>query len=482
MLVNALQQHKVEVQVNRMVEKVRGVEIKQEIAEVAKEMAEEAKGVAEVAKEAVYVVKKVIRQLQNLLPTIVAQIGNHVNNQGNNRNQDDNVINDNSQGNVRTVNNSRGGCSYKEFMACSLKDYDGKGDAIVYTRWIEKMESVQDMSGCRENQKVKYTSGSFIGKALTWWNFQVQTRGREAAVGMTWEDFKILTREDLCPNNEIQKLETEFWSLKKNTEERGNSGEPGRNGKAKDDNKRHKSGKVFATITNPVRKEYTGTEPKYPNCSFHHIPNMPCRKCTNCNCLGHFAKDCRAGPRIVTPVNARNPTATHGTCFKCGGIDHYKEACPRLNRAPRPGGNRPSQVMAIKGGQGGGNNGNQARGGAFMMGAEETRQDPNIVMGTFTLNNHFATTLFDSGADYSFVSTTFIPLLGIEPSDLGFSYDIKIASGQLVDINKVIRDCKLEIEGHIFDIDLIPFGHGSFDVIVGIDWLIRQKAEIVCGC
>ncbi|GJY03204.1 putative reverse transcriptase domain-containing protein [Tanacetum coccineum] len=115
-----------------------------------------------------------------------------------------------------------------------------------------------------------------------------------------------------------------------------------------------------------------------------------------------------------------------------------------------------------------------------MLGAEEARQDPNIVTGTFTLNNHFATTLFDSGADYSFVSTTFIPLLGLEPSDLGFRYEIEIASGQLVEIDKVIKGCKLEIKGHVFDIDLIPFGHGSFDVIIGMDWLSNYKAEIIC--
>ncbi|GJY25075.1 putative reverse transcriptase domain-containing protein [Tanacetum coccineum] len=80
----------------------------------------------------------------------------------------------------------------------------------------------------------------------------------------------------------------------------------------------------------------------------------------------------------------------------------------------------------------------------------------------------------------SFVSTTFIPLLGLEPSDLGFKYEIEIASGQLVEIDKVIKGCKLEIKGHVFDIDLIPFGHGSFDVIIGIDWLSNIKAEIIC--
>ncbi|GKA03213.1 putative reverse transcriptase domain-containing protein [Tanacetum coccineum] len=127
-----------------------------------------------------------------------------------------------------------------------------------------------------------------------------------------------------------------------------------------------------------------------------------------------------------------------------------------------------------------GNQGNHARGRAFMFGAEEALQDPNIMTGTFTLNNHFATTLFESGADYSFVSTTFIPLLGLEPSELGFKYEIEIASGQLVEIDKVIKGCKLEIEGHVFDIDLIPFGHGSFDVIIGMDWLSIYKAGIIC--
>nr|GEZ74607.1 putative reverse transcriptase domain-containing protein [Tanacetum cinerariifolium] len=143
-------------------------------------------------------------------------------------------------------------------------------------------------------------------------------------------------------------------------------------------------------------------------------------------------------------------------------------------------GNRPNQVVANNGGQDRGNQGNQARGRAFMLGAKEDHQDPNIVTGTFTLNNHFATTLFDSGADYSFVSTTFIPLLGIEPSELGFRYEIEIASGQLVEIDKVIKSCKLEIEGHVFDIDLITFEHGSFDVIIGMDWLSNHKAEIIC--
>ncbi|GKB56484.1 putative reverse transcriptase domain-containing protein [Tanacetum coccineum] len=76
----------------------------------------------------------------------------------------------------------------------------------------------------------------------------------------------------------------------------------------------------------------------------------------------------------------------------------------------------------------------------------------------------------------SFVSTTFIPLLGLDPSDLGFKYEIEIDSGQLVKIDKVIKGCKLEIEGHVFDIDLIPFKHRSFDVII-VRLLMSDKAS-----
>ncbi|GKB19415.1 hypothetical protein Tco_0853338, partial [Tanacetum coccineum] len=89
---------------------------------------------------------------------------------------------------LMTLKNSRPLPEFEEyaFLACNPKEYDGKGGAIVYTRWIEKMESVQDMSRCRDNKNVKYIAG------------------------MSWEDFKTLTREEFCPSNEIQKLGSEL--------------------------------------------------------------------------------------------------------------------------------------------------------------------------------------------------------------------------------------------------------------------------------
>ncbi|GJZ03881.1 putative reverse transcriptase domain-containing protein, partial [Tanacetum coccineum] len=277
----------------------------------------------------------IAQQMRNLLLTIVAQVGD--------------------QG--RCCSLHRRGCTYKEFLACNPKEYDGKGGVVVYTCWIEKIESVQDMSGCGDNQKVKYTGSSFVGEALTWWNSQIRTLGREVAVGMSWDNFKVLMREEFCPSNEMQKLETELWnhamvgaghaaytnrfhelarlvphlvtpenkrieryiagtltdeslrngSMKKNPEKRGNRGEPSKDRNERDDNKRTRTGNALFTTTNPVRREYTG----------------------------HFAKDYRVLPRNVNPINARNPTAR--ACYECGSIDHVKAACPRLNQAQRPG-------------------------------------------------------------------------------------------------------------------------------------------------
>ncbi|GJS82460.1 putative reverse transcriptase domain-containing protein [Tanacetum coccineum] len=338
--------------------------------------------------------------------------------------------------------------------------------AIVYTRWIEKMESVQDMSGCRDSQKVKYTAGSFVGKALTWWNSQIHTRGREATIGMAAMLRKLISFHELsrnggsrepnhpkkpCRTNERRTLTIEARmngpSKEPQEERKGGGMNLAMDRNVRDDNKSTRTGNDFATTANPVRGGYIGTALKCTTCNYHHILEIPCRACFNYNSLGHFAKDCRVVPRNV-----------------------------ELDSQTR--GNHQHHVVAVNRGQGRGNQGNQARGRAFMLGADEAHQDPNIMTGTLNLNDHYATTLFDSGADYSFVSTTFIPLLGIE-RDLGFSYKIKIASRQLVEIDKVIKGCKLEIEGHVFDINLIPFGSGSFDVIIGMDWLSDHKAKII---
>nr|GFC38499.1 hypothetical protein [Tanacetum cinerariifolium] len=138
----------------------------------------------------------------------------------------------------------------------------------------------------------------------------------------------------------------------------------------------------------------------------------------------------------------------------------------KINQATIAGGNRPNPVLAIEGNPKPGNNRNRAQGRAFTLGVAEAPQDPNVVTGTFSLNDHFAIVLFDSGADYSFISTNFFPSIDMKPSVINPGYEIEIASDVKVVTNMIVRGCRLKLEGHTFIIDLIPFGHGSFDVII----------------
>ncbi|GJS58932.1 putative reverse transcriptase domain-containing protein [Tanacetum coccineum] len=123
-------------------------------------------------------------------------------------------VEDLGKGNVRNAigNGNQIGCSYKEFLACNPKEYDGKGGVVALTHWIEKMESVHDMSGCSIDQKVKYTAGLFVSKALMWWNSQIRTLSQEVVVSMSWNNFKCMMIQEFCPSHEMQKLESEFWN------------------------------------------------------------------------------------------------------------------------------------------------------------------------------------------------------------------------------------------------------------------------------
>ncbi|GJS06839.1 putative reverse transcriptase domain-containing protein [Tanacetum coccineum] len=296
----------------------------------------------------------IAHQLQNLFPAMLAQVSNR----GNVGNQNGNEVNENVQENVENV------------LVMEIGHEDAKESEL--------------------------------------WNHAMVGAGH-AAYTDRYHELARLVPHLVTPESRM--IERSIKKVKK----RGNMGEPSKDRSGRDDNKRTRTGNVFATTVNPVGRENTGTWPKCTICNSYHAPRGPCRTCFNCNRPCHLVKDCRGVPRNVNPVNARNPTVR--ACYECGSTDHVRSACPRLNRAQGPEENRPNQVAA--------NNG------------------------------------------------------GLEPNDLGFKYEIEIASGQLVEIDKVIKGCKLEIEGHVFDIDLIPVGHRSFDVIIGMDWLSNHKAKII---
>ncbi|GJZ34586.1 putative reverse transcriptase domain-containing protein [Tanacetum coccineum] len=135
----------------------------------------------------------------------------------------------------------------------------------------------------------------------------------------------------------------------------------------------------------------------------------------------------------------------------------------------------PARLQDATGNQTGGN---EATAKAYAIGG--TNPDSNVVTCTFLLNNCYASMLFDLGADRSFVSSTFSALLDITPSTLDTSYAVELADGRISETNVVLRGCTLGLLGHPFDIDLMPVELGSFDVIIGMDWLAKYHALIVC--
>nr|GEZ98533.1 reverse transcriptase domain-containing protein [Tanacetum cinerariifolium] len=125
----------------------------------------------------------------------------------------------------------------------------------------------------------------------------------------------------------------------------------------------------------------------------------------------------------------------------------------------------------------GGNN----HGGVYQLGTVNAQEDPKVVTSTFLLNNHYATVLFDSGADRSFVSTKFSTLINIKPVEIDTSYEVELADGKIVSTNNVLKGCTRNLLNHSFLIDLMVIELGNFDVIIGMDWLSKNDAAILCG-
>ncbi|GJT12850.1 putative reverse transcriptase domain-containing protein [Tanacetum coccineum] len=144
------------------------------------------------------------------------------------------------------------------------------------------------------------------------------------------------------------------------------------------------------------------------------------------------------------------------------GNGHFKRDCPKLknkNHGNQGGnGNAPMKV--------------------YVVGNVGTNPDSNVVTGTFLLNNRYASILFDTGADRSFVSTTFSSLIDVTPTTLDHYYDVELADGKIIRINTIIRGCTLNFLDHPFNINLMPVELGSFDVIIGMDWLAKYHAVI----
>ncbi|GJX78868.1 reverse transcriptase domain-containing protein [Tanacetum coccineum] len=364
------------------------------------------------------------------------------------------------------------------------------------------MESVFHISNCAVENQVKFATCTFLGNALTWWNSHMKAVTQDVAYAMDWKTLKKMMTDKYCPRGEIKKLEIELWNLKvkgtdvasytlcfqelalmcgrmfhKESEEvekyvgglpdmiRGNvmSYQPktmekaiefandqmdqkvltiterqaeqkrklefnaGNNQGYQQQNKRQNTGRAY-TAGPGEKREYTGSLPLCTKCNYHH--KGPCApRCNKCKKIGHLARDCRSSGPNGNNNNRGNSGTTQNavTCYECGVQGHYKKDCPKLkngNRGNQRGnGNAPAKV--------------------YVVGNAGTNPDSNVVTGTFILNNRYASILFDTGADRSFVSTTFSSLIDITPTTLDHYYDVELADRKIIGINTIIWGCTL---------------------------------------
>ncbi|GJS23828.1 putative reverse transcriptase domain-containing protein [Tanacetum coccineum] len=218
-------------------------------------------------------------------------------------------------------------------------------------------------------------------------------------------------------------------------------------------NKRQNTGRAYTARTGE-NKPYGGSKPLCAKCNYHH--DGPCApKCHKCKKVSHFARNCRS---TVNDNNASNQRGTGSgqipTCFECGAQGHFKREYPKLKNNNNwgnqvGGGNAPAKV--------------------YTVGQAGTNPDSNVVTSTFLLNNRYASILFDTGANISFVSTAFSSQIDITPTALDHYYDVELA------------DRRINLLNHPLNINLMTVELGTFDAIIGMDWLVKYQAIIVCA-
>ncbi|GKA96921.1 putative reverse transcriptase domain-containing protein [Tanacetum coccineum] len=274
--------------------------------------------------------------------------------------------------------------------------------------------------------------------------------GIEEAYKTTRSEFKKLLIKKYCPRNEVNKMEDEFYNLTI----KGND--------IKTYVRRFQEMAVLCLTMVPNSKKlmevFIGGLPKSiegnvatskPQTLEEAITITQRLMDQTCNKVGHQTRNCKN----KGPATRSNLQPVSITCHACGEKGHYRNQCPKAN--------------------------NSAHGREYMLRYKNAQQDPNVVTSTFLLNQHLARVLFDSGADKSFVSISLAFMLNIPPITLDTTYDIEMADGNLVGTNTVIQGYTLILLNQPFEVDLMLIKLGSFNVVIGMDWLSKYHAKII---
>nr|GEW10780.1 hypothetical protein [Tanacetum cinerariifolium] len=311
-------------------------------------------------------------------------------------------------------------CTFSSFMKCNPTPFHGKERAIELCRWFEKSDIVFSTSECTERNKVKFDAATLQGRALTWWNSQVATLGLERFNEL------VLLCSEVVPN-EKKKIETYIRGLPENIKGEVTSSRP-------------------ANLNETVCMAHTLMEQKI-QAKAERIARGNKRKWENSqsgnrntnNNRGHYARDCK---KKAVAIGANTQSTL--VCYGCGEKGRTRNYCPNKNNPQ----------------------GEEARGRAYVIKEADKNQGPNFVMDTFLLNNRYATVLFDSGSDKSFVNTIFSHLIDIDPVRLDTSYEVELADGRVASTNIVLKGCTINLVNHLFKIDLMLIELGAFDVII----------------
>ncbi|GJZ00364.1 putative reverse transcriptase domain-containing protein [Tanacetum coccineum] len=264
---------------------------------------------------------------------------------------------------------------------------------------IEKIESVFHISGCAVENQVKFATCTLLGVALTWWNGHVRTLGHDAAYAMTWGTFKKKLTDKYCPNGEIKKLEIELWNLKV----MGN-----------DVAAYTQCFQELALMCTKFLADETAKIDKYIDGIPDNIHgNVMSARPKTLNFAIELANDLM-DQKLRTYAERQNENK------RKADNSHMRRDCPKLKN------------------HGNGNGIGTTQGRAYALGGRDASPDPNVITGTFLLNNRYAKILFDTGADRSFVSFTFCALIEITLATLENHYDVELADGKIIGYHGVI--------------------------------------------